>query len=137
MKVRELMKTLSAKNAAEGVAESVAEGLAADVAAAEDAAVAESLDAEVTCGYACDLLSWVMAHGQPGMAWITVQTHVNVIAVAALMEMACVILPEGVELEEAAVKKAREENLPVLMSAKTAYELSGIMVKMGVPPPAV
>ncbi len=52
-------------------------------------------DREVTCGYTCDLLSWVMAHGKAGMAWITVQTHMNVIAVASLMEMAAVIIPEG------------------------------------------
>ena len=36
---------------------------------------------EVQCGYNCDLLSWVMAHGKNGMAWITVQTHMNVVAV--------------------------------------------------------
>ena len=44
--------------------------------------------ASVRCGYTCDLLSWVMAHGKAGMAWVTVQTHMNVIAVASLMEMA-------------------------------------------------
>ena len=26
------------------------------------------LDAEITCGYTCDLLSWVLAHGKQGMA---------------------------------------------------------------------
>ena len=26
------------------------------------------LDAEITCGYSCDLLSWVLAHGKQGMA---------------------------------------------------------------------
>ena len=59
------------------------------------------LQREVTTGYSCDLLSWVLAHGQAGMAWITVQTHLNVIAVAMLMDMACVIIPEGIVLEEA------------------------------------
>ena len=53
------------------------------------------LNKEVLCGYTCDLLSWVMGHGQEGMAWVTVQTHMNVIAVASLMEMAAVIIPEG------------------------------------------
>ena len=38
--------------------------------------------AEITDGYICDLLSWVMARGTEGMAWITVQTHLNVLAVA-------------------------------------------------------
>ena len=46
---------------------------------------------EIACGCTCDLLSWVMAHGAAGMAWVTVQTHMNVIAVASLMEMAAVM----------------------------------------------
>ena len=32
-------------------------------------AVGGSGEAQVTCGYTCDLLSWVLAHGQKGMAW--------------------------------------------------------------------
>ena len=76
-------------------------------------------DTEVTCGYTCDLLSWVMAHGKAGMAWITVQTHMNVIAVASLMEMAAVIIPEDIEMEEATLQKAKEEDITVLQSSKT------------------
>ncbi|MDO4482958.1 MAG: AraC family transcriptional regulator [Clostridia bacterium] len=87
----------------------------------------------VTCGYACDLLSWVMAHGQSGMAWITVQTHMNVIAVAALMEMAAVILPEGVHIEEATLKKAIDEDITVLESDLTAYELCALLSAAGLP----
>ena len=51
------------------------------------------LNRTVNEGYSCDLLSWVMAHGREGMAWITVQTHMNVIAVASLHDMSCVIIP--------------------------------------------
>ncbi|NLV59561.1 MAG: AraC family transcriptional regulator [Clostridiales bacterium] len=94
-----------------------------------------NLEAEVSCGYACDLLSWVLAHGRKGMAWATVQTHLNVIAVAVLMEMACVILVEGVLPEEATLRKAEEEGLAILSSDKTAYELCGLMAKAGVLPP--
>lgn len=94
------------------------------------------LDTEITCGYSCDLLSWVLAHGKQGMAWCTVQTHVNVIAVAVLMEMACVILVEGVEAEPASLKKAQDEDMPVLATAKTAYEVSVIMGQAGIQPPA-
>ncbi|MDD3411225.1 MAG: AraC family transcriptional regulator [Eubacteriales bacterium] len=94
------------------------------------------LDAEVTCGYSCDLLSWVLAHGKKGMAWTTVQTHMNVIAVAVLMEMACVILAEDNQLEEASLKKAQEEGLAVLVSSKTAYELCALMAQAGVSPSA-
>ena len=89
----------------------------------------------VTCGYTCDLLSWVMAHGKAGMAWCTVQTHVNVIAVSVLMEMACVILVEGVEPEEASLKKAIDEEMPILATNKTAYEVCVLMGQAGVLPP--
>lgn len=113
MTVRELMKMLDAKC------------LTPDV----------DLDKDICCGYACDLLSWVLAHGKAGMAWCTVQTHVNVIAVAVLMEMACVILVEGVEAEEASVSKATLEGLPVLSTSKTAYEVCVMMGQAGIAAP--
>lgn len=91
---------------------------------------------EITCGYACDLLSWVLAHGKNGMAWSTVQTHVNVIAVAALMEMSCVILCEGNELEAQALEKATNEGIAVLQTDMTAYEVSGLLWEAGIPAPS-
>lgn len=94
-----------------------------------------NLDTEISCGYSCDLLSWVLAHGKAGMAWCTVQTHVNVIAVSVLMEMACVILVEGVEPEEASLKKAIDEEMPILATNKTAYEVCVMMGQAGVLPP--
>lgn len=113
MKVKELMEKLQATN------------LNPDA----------NLDAEITCGYSCDLLSWVLAHGKAGMAWCTVQTHVNVIAVSVLMEMACVILVEGVEPEESSLKKALDEGMPILATNKTAYEVCVLMGEAGVLPP--
>lgn len=113
MKVSELMTLLDAKCVTEGA----------------------NLDAEISCGYSCDLLSWVLAHGKQGMAWCTVQTHVNVIAVSVLMEMACVILVESVQAEEASLNKAVEEGMPVLSTTKTAYEVCGIMNKAGIAVP--
>ena len=67
------------------------------------------LNREVESGYVCDLLSWVMAKGAPGCAWITVMNHMNVIAVATLLDMACVILPENIAIEQATLDKATEE----------------------------
>lgn len=90
-------------------------------------------DAEVTCGYTCDLLSWVMAKGAPGCAWVTVQTHMNVVAVASLHDMACIICPEGIETEEASVKKAAQEGIAVLATKKTAYDICGLLTQAGIP----
>ena len=86
----------------------------------------------VECGYSCDLLSWVMAHGKHGMAWITVQTHMNVVAVATLMEMAAVIVPEGIAVTDDVLKRASDEGVAVLSSEKSAYELCGLMYGAGI-----
>ena len=91
------------------------------------------LGTEVSCGYTCDLLSWVMAHGAAGMAWVTVQTHMNVIAVASLMEMAAVIIPEGIEMEAPSLEKATEEGIAVLETPLTAYEVCARLSAKGLP----
>ena len=87
---------------------------------------------EVKCGYACDLLSWVMAHGSDGMAWITVQTHMNVIAVASLHEMSCVIIPEDISVEREVLDKAAEEGIAVLGTKLDAYSICGKMAEAGI-----
>lgn len=96
---------------------------------------APEMERPLTCGYVCDLLSWVMARGQPGMAWVTVQTHLNVIAVASLHEMACVILPDGIVMEEEVLQKAREEGIAVVTSPLSAYHICGLLTGGGLPPP--
>ena len=88
---------------------------------------------DVLCGYTCDLLSWVMAHGEEGMAWVTVQTHMNVIAVAVLSDMACVIMPENIDMEEESLNKAVQEGMCVLKSPLSGYEICGRMHGAGVP----
>ncbi len=90
------------------------------------------LTREVTGCYIGDLLSWVMAHAEAGSAWITVQTHLNVIAVSTLLDLACVINPEGVEMEKVSLEKAIEKEVPVLRSKLTAYELAVKFHELGV-----
>jgi len=87
----------------------------------------------ISSAYVCDLLSWVMAKGKPGMAWITVQTHLNVVAIAALHEMSCVILPENILMEEPSLQKAQEEGIAVISSPLSAYALCGILTLQGIP----
>lgn len=90
------------------------------------------LDAEVADGYCCDLLSWVMAHGRRNGAWITVQTHLNTVAVASLLDLACIIIPEDIEVNEQTLAKAAEEGIVVLGTSLTGYEVSGRMMGLGI-----
>ena len=81
-------------------------------------------DREVTAGYVGDLLSWVMGRAPADGAWITVMTNVNVIAVASLSDVACVILAEGAELDEVAIGRAKSEGINVLSGKMTAFDIA-------------
>lgn len=108
----------------------------ADLAAlieAENVTPSLPMEREITCGYTCDLLSWVMAHGEEGMAWVTVQTHMNVVAVAVLADMACVVMPESIDMPKESLAKAADEGLVILKSPLTAYAICGRMAAQGVP----
>lgn len=85
---------------------------------------AGNLDREITNCYICDMLSYVMARAQYGDAWITVQTNVNVVAVAALADCACVIVPEDIPVEPATVKRAAEHEVTILSAPQTAFEIA-------------
>jgi len=78
---------------------------------------------EITGIYVCDLLSWVMSHANKGDAWITVHTHLNTVAVAVLLEIPCIIIPEGIRVEEETIKKATMENIAILSSEMSGYEI--------------
>ncbi len=83
-----------------------------------------SLEKEVTGCYIGDLLSLVMSRAKKGDAWITIQGNVNVPAVALLTECAMIILAESMTLDENALIRAQEEEIPVFTSGKSAYELA-------------
>lgn len=81
------------------------------------------LDKEAQGGYCGDLLSWVMSHASKGNAWITVQIHPNIIAVAVLLEISCIIIPENIGVEQLTIDKANAEGIPLLQSSHTAFDL--------------
>lgn len=92
----------------------------------EKISIAEG-EREITGGYVGDLLSWVMGRAQSGDAWITIMSNINIAAVAALTDVACIILAEGVALDESVRSVAQDKGINVLSSEKTAFELSALV----------
>ncbi len=90
------------------------------------------LDEEVTGGYAGDLLSDVIAHSRKGSIWVTIQTHPNIVAVASMKELAGIILAGGREPDADTLKKAEEEEIPILVSPLFTYEVVGKLYQMGI-----
>ncbi len=91
-----------------------------------------SLDRPVSGGYVSDLLSCVMAGAVQGNAWVTLQAHLNVVAVASLLELACVIITEGATPDEAMIKKADEEHIPLLLIPCRSFAAVKTLVELGV-----
>ena len=79
----------------------------------------------VTGGYTGDLLSDVMANSHEGDIWITRQVHQNIVAVATLKEHAGIILVNSCEPAKDTLEKAVQENVPILISNLTAFEITG------------
>lgn len=90
-----------------------------------------SNDSEITGVYVGDLLSWVMGKGEHGQAWITVQSHINVIAVAVLLEFSCVIISDGVAIPDDVLQKAKEENLAIISSNCSSYQSTKKLIELG------
>jgi hypothetical protein len=76
-------------------------------------------------GYSGDLLSDVIAHGQKGQVWFTIQAHPNIVAVAVLKELAAIVLVNGREPTAETTDRADKERVPILGSPLSAFELVG------------
>lgn len=85
----------------------------------------DSLQNKISGGYASDLLSDVMGNAREGQVWITLQSHLNVVAIASLRELAAVVLVKDIRPDEAVITKAEEEGIPLLGSAGPAFETTG------------
>ena len=80
--------------------------------------------AEVTGGYAGDLLSWVMGRAREGDAWLTIMSNQNVAAVALLSDLSCVVLTEGVTPDRELQARAEEQRLNLLGSGEDTFALA-------------
>ena len=81
-------------------------------------------DREINGCYIGDLLSWVMGRANADQVWITIMSNINIVAVASLADVACVLLAEGVELEADVRKTAEAKGINVLSSSLDAYSLA-------------
>lgn len=93
---------------------------------------AEKIGFEVVCGgdedreltkvFCCDLLSFAMSRNPAGSVWVTVMGNVNAVAVAVLTDGGCIVLAEGAQLDEAALAKAKQQDVAVLKTDMPIFD---------------
>ncbi|HUV06753.1 MAG TPA: DRTGG domain-containing protein [Spirochaetia bacterium] len=90
----------------------------------------DSLD--FTAGHASDLLSDVLANAPQGSILVTIQVHMNVIAVALHAGIAAVVFASGMKPEKAVLDKAVEEKLPLYRSKEPTFNVAGSLYSLGI-----
>ena len=79
---------------------------------------------QVRGGYAGDLLSWVMGKAEVDDAWLTIMSNPNIVAVATLADVSCIILCEGVLPDAGVVTLAEQKGVNLLGSEESVFSLS-------------
>ncbi|MCX7702577.1 MAG: serine kinase [Planctomycetota bacterium] len=94
--------------------------------------VREAKSREVSGGYVSDLLSDVLANAPEGGILVTVQVHLNVVAVALHTGLSAVIFSSGRMPENAVIERARKEGIQLYTSKEASFDIVGRLYQMGV-----
>ena len=105
--------------------------LSSIIAAVKAELLTNRAEADIAGCYISDLLSDVLAHANPGVLWITVQTHRNVISCALAKDISAVLFTCGRKPDPGVVAEADAENIVLLSTKQTAYEAAGKLWEMG------
>ena len=89
-------------------------------------------DRPVAGAYCGDLLSWVMGRAPADGAWLTIMSNVNVAAVAALADVACGVLAEGVSPDAPLQSKAETQGINLLGTRLSVYDCAVRLGELGV-----
>ncbi len=72
--------------------------------------------------YIGDLLSWVMGRAESNNVWITIMSNSNIVAVATLADVSCILLAEGVVLDGEVSKLAAEKGVNIFSTELSCYD---------------
>ena len=86
-------------------------------------------DREISGVYIGDLLSWVMGRAAQDNVWITIMSNLNIVAVATLSDVSCILLAEGVTLDDEVKLVAEGKDVNVLRTPLSAYDAAVLISK--------
>ncbi len=84
---------------------------------------------EISGCYIGDLLSLAMSRIEKDNAWITIQSNINIVAVASLMEAGCIIICDGFNPDAGVVERANMQEVSILKTEFSAYETAIVLAK--------
>jgi hypothetical protein len=90
-----------------------------------------AVDTPVSGGYSSDLLSDVIGNAQEGDAWVTMQKHVNIVAVAQLKGIAVIVVVNGRRPDLETLERAEEQRIPIVSTGLPAFDVAGALYSLG------
>ena len=94
--------------------------------------VSDNSGADIARGYASDLLSDVLAHAPAGGVLVTLQVHLNVIAVASHAGLRAVIFSSGRLPDDDIISRAVDEGVSLFVSPADTFDVVGRLHQLGV-----
>ena len=89
-------------------------------------------ETNVENGYVCDLLSEVMGKSPQNTIWVTVQSHLNIIAVAVIVGIKAIVITNSHKVDEKTINKAKEENIGIYYTDENSFTVSGKLYSLGI-----
>lgn len=89
------------------------------------------LEADISDAYIGDLLSDVMGNAPSNSIWLTVQSHMNILAVATIVGVKAIVLCNGLHFDDATIRKAEETGIVLMESEETTFDLVYRLIKSG------
>ena len=90
------------------------------------------IENEVNGMFSSDLLSHVMGFASESNILITVLNNINVLGVASLLDLSCVIFSHNIQVNEAIITKTNELNIPLIRTKLSTSETVIVLNKLGV-----
>ena len=93
---------------------------------------------EIVCGeeekeikgcYIGDLLSLAMSKVEKDNVWVTIQSNINIVAVASLMEAGCIIICDGFSPDDGVVQRAQMQQVTILKTDLSAFETVKVLIE--------
>jgi hypothetical protein len=94
--------------------------------------LATELEVDVRTAHASDLLSDILTGAPAGSLAITIQSHLNTVAVAVNAHLAGVVYASGRRPGPEVIERADEERVPLFTTEESTFDVSGRLYEAGV-----
>ncbi|MBF0531445.1 MAG: hypothetical protein HQK55_19675 [Deltaproteobacteria bacterium] len=90
------------------------------------------LDHQVTKVVATDMMSSVLAYSEPNTLLLTGLANIQVINTAEIASLAGIIFVKGLHPSEEVIRKAKQLQLPVIITPHSLYSACGLLYQQGI-----